>query len=393
MPLRFFQALRAGGLKPSITEYLSLLGALKAGLIEADLSQFHSLARLALVKDESQFDRFDQIFGDYLQGIERVALDPQSLPAEWLAQWAAREFTEAERAQIEALGSFEKLMETLRERLKEQKSRHEGGNRWIGTGGTSPFGQGGYNPEGVRIGGGGKQGRAAKVWETRQFRDFADDAELGLRDTKVALRKLRRFAREGAQFELDLADTIGSTAKNAGWLDIRMQRERHNAVKVLLLLDVGGSMDEHIYRVESLFGAVKSEFKHLEHYYFHNFLYERVWRENARRRQTSLGTMELMHRFDRSWKLIFVGDAAMSPYEILSPGGSVEHWNEEAGAVWFQRLVEHFPRCVWLNPTPESHWHLTPSLQIARTAIGERMYPLSLKGLDSAINALQRGRA
>ncbi len=392
MPLRFFQALRAGGLKPSITEYLSLLSALKANLIPPDLQEFHQLARLCMVKDEAQFDRFDQIFGDYLAGIERVIVDPQALPPDWLAQFAGREFSEAERAEIAALGSFDALMQTLRERLAEQKERHSGGNKWIGTGGTSPFGHGGYNPEGVRIGGPGKQGRATKVWEARQFRDFSDDAELGVRDTKLALRKLRRFAREGADLELDLEDTISSTAKNAGWLDIKLRRERHNAVKVLLLLDVGGSMDEHIYGVESLFTAVKAEFKHLEHYYFHNFIYERVWRENARRRQTETSTNELMHRFDRSWKLIFVGDAAMSPYEILAPGGSVEHWNDEPGEVWFKRMTDAFPRAVWLNPTPEAHWHMTPSATLTRTAINERMYPLTLKGLDAAINTLQRGR-
>ena len=392
MPLRFFQALRAGGLKPSITEYLSLLSGLKANLIAPDLAEFHQLARLCMVKDEAQFDRFDQIFGDYLAGIERVIVDPQALPADWLTQLAGREFSDEERAKIAALGSLEALMQTLRERLAEQKGRHSGGNKWIGTGGTSPFGHAGFNPEGVRIGGPGKQGRATKVWEARQFRDFSDDAELGVRDTKLALRKLRRFAREGADLELDLDDTISSTAKNAGWLDIKMRRERHNAVKVLLLLDVGGSMDEHIYGVEALFTAVKSEFKHLEHYYFHNFIYERVWRENARRRQTETSTLELMHRFDRSWKLIFVGDAAMSPYEILAPGGSVEHWNEEPGEVWFKRVLDAFPCAVWLNPTPEAHWHMTPSATLTRTALSDRMYPLTLKGLDAAINTLQRGR-
>jgi uncharacterized protein len=393
MPLRFFQALRAGGLNPGIGEYLSLLGALKAQLIEPNLTEFHTLSRMCLVKDETQFDRFDQIFADYLEGVERVMVDPIALPAEWLAKLAERELTPEEKAQIESLGSFEKLMETLRERLKEQQDRHQGGNRWIGTAGTSPFGNSGYNPEGVRIGGTGKQGRAAKVWEARQFRDFADNQELGVRDTKIALRKLRRFAREGAQFELDLDGTIRSTARNAGWLDVRMQRERHNAVKVLLLLDVGGSMDEHIYRVESLFSAVKSEFKHLEHYYFHNFTYERFWRENARRNQTQVSTAELMHKFDRSWKVIFVGDAAMSPYEVLSPGGSVEHWNEEAGEVWFKRLLQHFPRAAWLNPTSENHWHMTPSLQLIRQLLSERMYPLTLKGLDGAIDALTKGKS
>jgi uncharacterized protein len=392
VPLRFFQALRAGGIKASVTEYLSLLGAVKANLINADMEEFHLLARLCLVKDEAQFDRFDQIFSDYLAGIERVMVDPQALPADWLAQIAGRELTEAERAEIAGLGSFEALMEALRERLAEQKERHSGGNKWIGTGGTSPFGHAGFNPEGVRIGGPGKHGRATKVWEARQFRDFSDDIELGVRDTQLALRKLRRFAREGAEFELDLDDTINSTAKNAGWLDIKLRRERHNAVKVLLLLDVGGSMDAHIYGVESLFTAVKSEFKHLEHFYFHNFIYERVWRENARRKQTEMGTGELMHRFDRSWKVIFVGDAAMSPYEILAPGGSVEHWNSESGEVWFKRMLDSFPRAVWLNPTPESHWHMTPSATLTRNAISERMFPLTLKGLDNAINCLQRGR-
>lgn len=391
MPLRFFQALRAGGLKPSVQEYLSLLGALKAQIIAPDLTEFHALARLCLIKDEAQFDRFDQIFSAYLAGLEHVWLDPQKLPPEWLQRQAERIFSAEERAAIDAAmkeNSFDELMKKLAERLREQSKRHEGGNRQIGTLGSSPFGNGGYNPLGVRIGGQGQQGRATKVWEQRVYRDYSDDALIGVRESKLALRKLRKFARDGANLELDLDDTIRSTARNAGWLDVRMQRERHNAIKVMLLLDVGGSMDEYSQRVSNLFSAAKSEFKHLEHYYFHNCLYERVWKDNARRKQSELPTSELLHRLDASWKVIFVGDASMSPYELLSPGGSVEHWNQDAGEVWLKRTLQTFPRCVWINPTDSNHWHYTPSIQLINELFQSRMFPLTLNGLDGAIASL-----
>jgi uncharacterized protein len=391
MPLRFFQALRAGGLKPSVQEYLALLGALQAQVIAPDLTEFHSLARLCLIKDEAQFDRFDQIFSAYMEGLERVWLDPQQVPAEWLQRQAERIFSAEERAAIDAAmkeNNFDELIKKLAERLREQSKRHEGGNRQIGTLGSSSFGNGGYNPLGVRIGGHGQQGRATKVWEQRIYRDYSDDALIGVRESKLALRKLRKFARDGANLELDLDDTIRSTARNAGWLDVRMQRERHNAIKVMLLLDVGGSMDEYTQRVSNLFSAAKSEFKHLEHYYFHNCLYERVWKDNARRKQSEVPTAELLHRLDASWKVIFVGDASMSPYELLSPGGSVEHWNQEAGEAWLKRTLQAFPRCVWINPTDGKHWHYTPSIQLINELFQSRMFPLTLNGLDGAIASL-----
>lgn len=391
MPLRFFYALRAGGLKPSVQEYLSLLAALKAEVIAPDLDAFHTLARLSLVKDEAQFDRFDRIFTAYLEGTDRALADPQAvLPADWLRAEGRRVLSEEERAAIAALGDFDALMAALRERLAEQRERHAGGNRWIGTGGTSPFGNAGFNPEGVRIGGPGGQGKAVKVWEQRGYRDLDDDEKIGPRNMKLALRRLRKFAREGAELELDLSGTIESTARNAGWLDVKLQPERHNTVKVLLLLDVGGSMDPHVRQCEALFAAVRSEFKHLEHYYFHNFVYERLWKENARRSQTEISTNELLHRFDRNWRVIFVGDASMSPYEILSPGGSLEYWNEEPGLLWFQRILQAFPKVAWLNPTDQGHWHYSASTQITREALGDRMFPLTLNGLNAAISALQR---
>jgi uncharacterized protein with von Willebrand factor type A (vWA) domain len=313
------------------------------------------------------------------------------VPADWLKLMAERLLSEEEKQKVQALGSWEKLLETLRERLKEQKERHQGGNKWIGTGGTSPFGSGGYNPEGIRIGNEGRrQRRAVKVWERRDFRNFDDNVEIGTRNLKMALRRLRRFAREGAAEELDLGGTIEATARNAGWLDLKLVPERRNAVKVLLLLDVGGSMDDHIRVCEELFSAAKSEFRHLEYFYFHNFFYESLWKDNRRRHAERTSTLELIRRFNPDYRVVIVGDATMSPYEIVQPGGSVEHWNAEAGAVWMQRLVAHFPRLVWLNPEPEERWDWTPSIKLVRQLVDDRMFPLTLEGLDRATAELRR---
>ena len=392
MPIRFFQALRAGGLTPSVSEYLHLCEALKQGVIAPELSEFHSLARTTLVKDESQFDRFDQIFSAFFEAGEAVFADLSALPTGWLEAQLKRQLSEEKKAALTGLGSFEALMQTLRERLAEQTDRHQGGNRWIGTGGTSPFGNSGYNPEGVRIGGQAQHGRAVKVWEQRQFKDFDANRILDARQMKLALRKLRQFARTGQESELDLEETIASTAKNAGYLDLKMRKERHNAVKVLLLLDVGGSMDSHVLQVEQLFHSLKSEFKHLESFYFHNFVYEKLWRENARRSDSGIELQTLLHRFEPDYKLIFVGDASMSPYEILSHGGSVEHWNEQPGIFHLQQLLAHFRHFAWLNPIESPHWQMTASIQIVKTAISERMFALTLNGIDAAINCLrQRG--
>ncbi len=390
MLVDFFYALRDGGLKVSVTEYLALLEALKAGLARYSMDEFYFLARTCLVKDESHYDRFDRIFGAYYKGIEAV-FGPAGaeIPEEWLRQQFERLFSDEEKAQIEAM-NWDELMETLKKRLEEQKERHQGGNKWIGTGGTSPFGQGGYNPAGIRIGPGGGQRSAVKVWDKREYRNLDDGLELGTRTLKIALRRLRRFAREGAADELDLHGTIDSTARNAGWLDLRMRPERHNAVKVLLLLDVGGSMDDHVRVCEELFSAARGEFKHLEYYYFHNCVYETVWRENRRRQSRRMATWDLMHTYPSDYKLILVGDAAMSPYEIAHPGGSVEHWNEEAGAVWMQRLLDTYPKAAWLNPQPESHWQGIYSLQMMRELLDGRMYPMTLEGLGEAVRELGR---
>jgi uncharacterized protein len=386
----FFLALRAGGLKPGVGEYLTLLEAVRAGLSELSIERFHALARLTLVKDESQFDRFDRIFGQYLDGVSTVFAVDGAVPDEWLVQQMQRLLTDEEKEALKSLGSFEELMKTLAERLREQKGRHEGGNRWIGTGGTSPFGHGGFHPEGVRIGGRGGGKRAVKVWEQRQFRNLDDQVELGTRNIKIALRKLRRFARNAEREEFDLDGTISGTARNAGWLDIRYRRERHNAIKLMVLFDIGGSMDEHIRTCEELFSAARAEFKHLEHLYFHNFVYERLWKDNHRRYGETSATFDLMHRFPRDWRVVVVGDASMAPYEISEPGGSIEHWNEESGAVWMRRMVDTWPRLVWLNPVPEHTWEWTPSIAMTRELIDQRMFPLTLAGLDRAIAALRR---
>jgi uncharacterized protein with von Willebrand factor type A (vWA) domain len=388
----FFLALREAGLKPGLGEFLALLEGLQAHLAMYDREQFYYLARTVLVKDETQFDRFDRAFAAYFEGLDQAFGEVHGeIPEEWLRAQAARLLSPEEMAKIQSLGGLDKLMETLKQRLEEQKERHQGGNKWIGTGGTSPFGHSGYNPEGIRIGGEGKHRRAVKVWDKREFRNLDDSVELGTRNIKLALRRLRKFAREGAPDILDLDGTIESTARNAGWLDIRMVAERHNAVKVLLMLDVGGSMDPHVRVCEELFSACKTEFKHLEHYYFHNFIYESLWKDNVRRHGERIPTFDIMHRYTRDYRVIFVGDASMSPYEIASPGGSVEHWNEEAGAVWLQRLTDTFSHCVWLNPEPEQYWAQTQSIQMTQKLIGpDRMFPLTLEGLDRAMRRLQQ---
>ena len=400
MLIRFFLMLRAAGVPASITEFLALLEALSKGTVslaggpaKATVSaadQFYFLARSILVKDERHFDRFDRAFAVHFRGAE-LAFEAllAEVPADWLRQSLALHLTDEEKARIESLGGWDALMKALRERLEEQKARHEGGNRWIGTGGTSPFGSHGYNPEGIRIGGGSGDRRAIKLWERREYANLDDDAGLGRRNVKLALRRLRRFARQGAADMLDLDGTIDATARRAGLLDLRMIPERHNAVKVLLFLDIGGSMDEHVRICEELFAAARGEFKHLEHFYFHNFVYESVWRDNRRRHGERTPLPQLMRTYGRDYRLVIVGDATMSPYEILQPGGSIEHWNEEAGADWMKRLLASYPHHTWLNPEPPDRWEFTPSIRITRELVEERMFPLTLEGLDRAMRSLQ----
>ncbi len=394
MLIPFFYTLRAAKLPVSVKEFLTLLEGLKAGVIADEggptVDKFYFLARATLVKDEAHFDKFDRAFAAYFKGVEMLTADlAQELPLEWLRQHLQLELTPEQKAAIEKLG-WDELMETLKKRLEEQKERHEGGNRWIGTGGTSPFGNGGYNPQGIRIGGKGGQRSAVKVWEQRAYRDYDDTLELGTRNIKVALRRLRRFAREGSDLELNLDDTIHKTAANAGMLDIRMQPERHNKVKVLLLMDVGGTMDEHIHRVEELFSAAKSEFKHLEFYYFHNCVYDFVWKNNRRRYAEKFPTWDIIRKYNKDYKLIFVGDATMSPYEILQPGGSVEYNNEEAGAEWLQRLTHAFPKYAWINPEPQGVWQYRQSIALIQQLMHQRMFPLSLAGLEGAMRLLSK---
>ena len=385
-------ALRRGGVPVSITEYLAFLGAVQAGIAEYNLDDFYYLGRSTLVKDERHLDRFDRVFGEFFKGLESPEGDlARELPEEWLRKMAEKLLTPEEMKQVEALGGFEKLMETLRQRLAEQKGRHQGGSKWIGTAGTSPFGAYGYNPEGIRIGQEeSRHRRAVKVWDKREFRDLDDTVEIGTRNIKLALRRLRRFARQGEATELDLPNTIRSTANNAGSLDLKLVPERHNKVKVLLFLDIGGSMDDHIRVCEELFSAARGEFKHLEYFYFHNCVYERVWKNNRRRQETGLGTLELLRTYGPDYKLIFVGDASMSPYEILMQGGSVEHWNDEPGSAWLARLTSHYRRSAWLNPTPEESWHHTQSIGIVRQAMENRMFPLTLAGLEAMTKELSR---
>ena len=390
MLIPFFYMLREGGMKTSVTELLTLHEAMKCGLAGQSVDDFYFLARTALVKDEAHLDRFDRIFGAYFKGVDDSLSDiMQDIPEEWMRRQAELSLSEEERALIESMGGFDELMKALQERLEEQGERHEGGNKWIGTAGTSPFGAYGYNPEGVRIGQDGSRNRsAAKVWDKREYRNLDDSIELGTRNIKIALRKLRKFAREGAADQLDLTDTIDKTARTGGMLDIRMIPERHNAVKVLLCLDIGGSMDDHIRVCEEMFSAARSEFKHLEYFYFHNFIYENMWKDNRRRQAEKTSTLDITHKYASDYKLVFVGDATMSPYEIAYPGGSVEHWNEEPGAVWIKRLLTTYPKAIWLNPEPRARWDYTPSVKLVRELMDDRMYPLTIAGLDEGIKAL-----
>ena len=393
MLIKFFYTLRAAKLPVSVGEFLTLLEGLKAGVIgngsTPTVDEFYFLARTTLVKDESHFDKFDRAFSAYFKGVEMLADFSRDVPLDWLKKHLDLNLTPEQKAAIEAMG-WDELMETLKKRFEEQKERHEGGSKWIGTGGTSPFGNSGYNPQGIRIGGASRNKSAVKVWEQRAYKDYDDNLELGTRNIKVALRRLRRFAREGSDLELDLGDTIHKTAANAGMLDIRMIPERHNKVKVLLLMDVGGTMDEHIHRVEELFSASKSEFKHLEFYYFHNCVYDFVWKNNRRRFAEKFSTFDIIRKYNRDYKLIFVGDATMSPYEILQAGGSVEYNNEEAGAEWLQRLTRAFPKYAWINPEPQGVWQYRQSISIIQQLMQQRMFPLSLNGLEGAMRLLSK---
>jgi len=394
MFIPFFLELKAAKVPVSLREYLSLLEGLEADLVTYDVEGFYYLARTALVKDERHIDRFDQVFSHVFKGVEAVSgeggIDPMALPEEWLRKLAEKHLTDEEKKLVEALGGFDKLMETLKQRLEEQQGRHQGGSKWIGTAGTSPFGAYGYNPEGVRIGQHeSRHRRAVKVWDKREFKNFDDSVELGTRNIKVALKRLRRWARQGAHDEFDLDGTIRSTAEH-GYLDVQMRPERRNAVKLLMFFDVGGSMDDHIRSVEELFSAARAEFKHLEYYYFHNCLYESVWKDNRRRHGERIPTFDVLHTYGPDYRVVFVGDAAMSPYEIAYPGGAVEHWNEETGAVWMQRVLEKFPKSVWLNPESQDRWRYTQSTAMLNEIMGGKMYPLTLKGLDEATRELSR---
>jgi uncharacterized protein with von Willebrand factor type A (vWA) domain len=395
MFIGFFFALRAAGVKASLREFLTLQEAMQAGLGDYDLDTFYFLSRATLVKDERFIDKFDTVFAECFKGVlapipaAPPGVEVQVLPEEWLKMLAEKNLTDEEKADIEAMGGFEKLMDTLRKRLEEQKGRHEGGSKWIGTAGTSPFGANGYNPEGVRIGQDkGRQRSAVKVWDKREFRNLAADVEIGTRNMKIALRRLRRFAREGAAEELDLPGTIGSTARNAGYLDLKMVPERHNAVKLLLLLDIGGSMDDHIALSEQLFSAAKGEFKHLVHMYFHNCPYETLWKDARFRSADAVATEDVLHTYDQTWKLIFIGDAAMSPYELLQPGGGISRWNTQSGQDWLRRMITAFPKSVWINPVAEKHWNYTQTTKIIREMMENRMYGLTLEGLDAAMHRL-----
>jgi uncharacterized protein len=391
MLIDFFQTLRTAKLPVSIKEYLLLLEAMSKDVIQPSIDEFYFLSRAALVKDERNFDKFDKAFGAYFKGVTALPTLDLNLDEQWLKRQFQREFSAEEKAAIEAMGGLDKLLARLKELLDEQKKRHEGGNKWIGTNGTSPFGNGGYNPEGIRVGGPSAGNRTAvKVWEQRAYRDYDDQVELGTRNIKIALRRLRKFAREGADEELDLDGTIANTARNAGYLDIRMQPERHNTIKVLMLLDVGGTMDDHIKQTEELFSAASSEFKHMEFYYFHNCVYDFLWKHNRRRHSERFPTWDIIRKFNNDYRLIFVGDATMSPYEILQPGGSVEYNNDEAGAVWLRRLVERFPKFAWLNPEPEGVWEYRQSISVIKQLMANRMYPITLQGLEKAMRDLSK---
>ncbi len=393
MFLNFFNELRAAKVPVTLKEYLSLMEAMDKGVIDRDVEDFYYLARAALVKDERNIDKFDKVFGHVFKGLDSLgdAIEAQDLPEEWLRKMTEKFLSPEEMAEIEAMGGFEKLMETLKKRLEEQKKRHEGGNKWIGTGGTSPFGANGYNPEGIRIGQDkSRHRRATKVWDKREFKNYDDSVELGTRNIKVALKRLRKWARTGSPDELDLDATIRNTARQ-GYLDIEMRPERRNSVSVLLLMDVGGSMDPHVKVMEELFSAARTEIKNLEYYYFHNCPYEGLWKDNRRRRADVIPTWDVLHKYPSEYKVIIVGDATMSPYEITYAGGSVEHWNEEPGGLWIQRLVEQYPNLAWLNPVKSGAWDYTGSIQLIRELIGpDRMFEMTLEGLDGAMKELGR---
>lgn len=396
MLIDFFYTLRSAKLPVSVKEFLTLLEALQARVVgpESDeawkIDDFYYLSRLTLVKDEKHYDKFDRAFAAYFKGVEMLTDFTKDVPLEWLRKNLELELSPEDKAKIEKMG-WDELMETLKKRFEEQKERHEGGSKWIGTGGTSPFGANGYNPQGIRIGQEKSRNKSAvKVWDQRAYKDYDDTQELGTRNIKVALRRLRKFAREGSAEELDLPDTIRSTAANAGWLDIKMVPERHNNVKVLLLMDVGGTMDEHIARVEEMFSAAKAEFKHLEFYYFHNCVYDYMWKNNKRRYSEKFATWDILRKYNKDYKLIFIGDATMSPYEILQPGGSVEYNNEEPGAEWLQRLTNTFPRFAWINPEPQGVWQYRQSIAVIQQLMNQRMYPLTLKGLEDAMRMLSK---
>jgi len=394
MLIEFFLKLKDGGVPVSIKEFLMLLEAMEKQVVFGSVEDFYYLARTCLVKDEKYFDRFDRVFSAYFKGIIDVEDVVAQIPEEWLRRLAEKHLTEEEKKLIESLGGWEKLMETLKKRLEEQKGRHQGGSKWIGTAGTSAFGAYGYNPEGVRIGQQeSRHRRAVKVWDKREYKNLDDSVEIGTRNLKIALRKLRKFARTGSPDELDLDDTVRSTAKNAGWLDLKMVPERHNAVKVLLFLDVGGSMDDHIRICEQLFSAARTEFKHLEYFYFHNFIYERVWKDNRRRHTERMLTWDVLRTYPHDYKVIFVGDATMSPYEITFPGGSVEHTNEEPGALWMQRILSIYPNTIWINPQAESLWDYHESIRVTRELMSGRMFPLTLDGLDRGMHLLRKGNS
>ena len=391
MLVNFFHVLKDTGVPVTPRELLDLLEAMDRRLAFGDMDDFYSLSRAILVKDEKYYDRFDRAFGLHFQDLE--ALDDvieAMIPDDWLRSEFMKQLSEEDKAKIESLGGLEELIEQFKQRLEEQKKRHSGGNKWIGTEGTSPFGNDGYHPEGIRVGGESKNKRAVKVWDRREFKNLDDNVELGTRNIKIALRRLRKFARTGATEELDLDDTIKSTARNAGLLDIKMVPERHNAVKVLLFLDVGGSMDPHVRVCEELFSAARTEFKHLEYFYFHNFLYESVWKNNIRRFNERTATLDVMHKYAHDYKVVFVGDASMSPYEIMQPGGSVEHWNEESGELWMRRLRETYEKCIWINPVPEDEWEYTQSIAITRQLMDGKMFPLTLRGLEEGMSFLSK---
>ncbi|MGB1263624.1 MAG: vWA domain-containing protein [Cognaticolwellia sp.] len=389
MFIDFFLTLKKHKVPCSLRELLDLIAALKSGVVFADVEGFYQLAKIVMVKDEIHYDKFDNAFAEYFEGVQKIDVFDKALPEEWLRKEFEKQLSQAEKDKLKALGGLEQLMKTLKERLGEQEKRHAGGSKWVGTGGTSPFGAYGYNPEGIRVGqDGNRNNRAVKVWDKREFRNFDQDRALGSRNIKLALKKLRKFARTGASETLDISSTIRATAQNAGLLDVHMEPERHNAVKVLMFFDIGGSMDEYIHTCEELFSAAHSEFKHLEFFYFHNCVYERLWKDNNRRRTDTVDLEEVIRTFGRDYKVIFVGDATMGPYEITAPGGSVEHWNEKPGVDYMRRILGHFDKVAWLNPQPEKEWHYYYSISVIQDLVEQRMFPLTVDGIGRAIKAL-----